>query len=59
MTETRADEIGVPISPEVTRPYLAEMAVTQAAKSGYDEESDFEFGMKLILDGLQRVLDAP
>jgi AcrR family transcriptional regulator len=39
-------------------PYLAEMAVMQAAKSGYDEESDFEFGMKLILDGLQRVLDA-
>jgi AcrR family transcriptional regulator len=39
-------------------PYLAEMAAMQAAKPGYDEESDFEFGLNLILDGLQRVLDA-
>lgn len=39
-------------------PYLAEMASLQATKPGYDEESDFEFGMGLILSGLQRILDA-
>ncbi len=30
----------------------------QATKPGYDEESDFEFGLSLILNGLQGVLDA-
>lgn len=39
-------------------PYLAEMAAMQATKAGYDEESDFEFGLSLILNGLQGVLDA-
>jgi len=39
-------------------PYLAEMAAMQAAKPGYDEESDFDFGLNLILDALQGVLDA-
>jgi AcrR family transcriptional regulator len=37
-------------------PYLTEMAAMQAATPGYDEESDFEFGLSLILDGLQRLL---
>lgn len=39
-------------------PYLAEMAAMQASQQGYDEESDFEFGLALILDGLQAVRDA-
>lgn len=38
-------------------PYLAEMAATQAANAGYDADADFAFGLNLILDGLQRVLD--
>jgi AcrR family transcriptional regulator len=39
-------------------PYLAEMAATSAANPGYDEAADFAFGLNLILDGLQRVLEA-
>lgn len=39
-------------------PYLAEMAATHATSPGYDEAADFAFGLNLILDGLQRVLDS-
>lgn len=39
-------------------PFLADMAAMQAAQPGYDQQSDFEFGLGLILDGLQRALDA-
>jgi AcrR family transcriptional regulator len=39
-------------------PYLAEMAATYAASPGYDAAADFAFGLELILDGLQRVLDS-
>ena len=38
-------------------PYLREMVVEYAMKSGYDEDADFAFGLDLILDGLQRLLD--
>jgi AcrR family transcriptional regulator len=38
-------------------PYLREMVVEYAMTSGHDEGADFEFGLDLILDGLQRVLD--
>jgi AcrR family transcriptional regulator len=38
-------------------PYLREMIVEYAMKSGYDGNADFEFGLGLILDGLQRLLD--
>ena len=38
-------------------PYLREMVVEHAMDSGYDEDADFVFGLDLILDGLQRVLD--
>ena len=38
-------------------PYLREIAVAHAMDSGYDESADFEFGLDLILDGLQRLLD--
>jgi len=37
-------------------PYLREMIVAQATSSGYDDTADFEFGLDLILDGLQRLL---
>jgi len=38
-------------------PYLREMVVEHAMKTGYDESADFGFGLDLILDGLQRLLD--
>jgi AcrR family transcriptional regulator len=38
-------------------PYLREMVVEHAMKTGYDESADFEFGLNLVLDGLQRLLD--
>jgi len=38
-------------------PYLREMVVDYAMNSSYDESADFEFGLDLILDGLQRLLD--
>jgi AcrR family transcriptional regulator len=38
-------------------PYLREMVVEYAMDSGYDEVADFEFGLDLILNGLQRLLD--
>jgi len=38
-------------------PYLREMVVEHAMDSGYDEGADFEFGLDLILDGLERLLD--
>ena len=38
-------------------PYLHRMA-SHAMESGYDAEADFDFGLGLILDGLERILDA-
>ena len=38
-------------------PSLREMVVGYAMNAGYDENADFEFGLDLILDGLQRLLD--
>jgi AcrR family transcriptional regulator len=38
-------------------PYLAEMITDYAMQVGYDESTDFQFGLGLILDGLQRLLD--
>ena len=37
-------------------PHLNRMA-THSMKSGYDPEADFAFGLEIILDGLQRVLE--
>jgi hypothetical protein len=37
-------------------PYLREMVVDYAIESGHDEGADFEFGISLILDGLERLL---
>ena len=38
-------------------PYLREMVVDYALTAGHDESADFEFGLDLILDGLQGLLD--
>jgi len=38
-------------------PHLREMVVEYAMNAGHDESADFEFGLDLILDGLQRLLD--
>jgi AcrR family transcriptional regulator len=38
-------------------PYLSEMVVGYAMNASHDESADFEFGLDLILDGLQRLLD--
>jgi hypothetical protein len=35
-------------------PYLGEVA-TELAKAGYDYTTEFEFGLDLILDGLERL----
>ena len=37
-------------------PYLAELTVEHVMKRGYESEREFEFGLDLILDGLERVL---
>jgi len=39
-------------------PHLAEMIVEHALKPDYDYAKEFEFGLDLILDGLQRIRDA-
>jgi len=38
-------------------PYLREMVVEHAMDSGYDDRADFGFGLDLILEGLQGLLD--
>ena len=35
-------------------PHLAEMILEHALKPGYDYAQEFDFGLDLILDGLQR-----
>jgi len=37
-------------------PFLAELAFEHPMKPGYDSEREFEFGLDLILDGLERML---
>jgi AcrR family transcriptional regulator len=36
-------------------PHLAEMITEHAMKPGYDHADEFEFGLDLILDGLERI----
>ena len=43
--------------PAAEYPDLREMVVEYAMNSGHDESADFEFGLNLILDGLQMRLD--
>ncbi len=39
-------------------PYLTEVFTEYILRTGYDERADFDFGLGLILDGLERVLDS-
>lgn len=39
-------------------PFLTEMITDNAMRVGYDADADFQFGVNLILDGLQGLLDA-
>ena len=39
-------------------PYTFEMVAGHIATSGYDFTAEFAFGLDLILDGLERRLDA-
>jgi hypothetical protein len=38
-------------------PHLTELAVEHVMQPGYDYGHEFEFGLDLILDGLERVRD--
>jgi AcrR family transcriptional regulator len=38
-------------------PHLREMVVGYAMENGYDDSADFEFGLDLILGGLERLLE--
>ncbi len=40
-------------------PHLAEMITEHAMKPGYDYAEEFEFGLDLILDGLERLRQTP
>jgi hypothetical protein len=39
-------------------PHLVEVVGGYVAKAGYDYDSEFTYGLDLILDGLERLLDA-
>jgi hypothetical protein len=39
-------------------PHLVEFAVEHVLKPGYDYAKEFEFGLDLLLDGLERALPA-
>ena len=39
-------------------PHVAEMTVEHVLQPGYDHDAEFEFGIDLILDGLERVCRA-
>src|SRR2546426_1291503 len=39
-------------------PHLAEMAVDRAMKPGYNYGDEFEYGLDLVLDGIQRAQDS-
>lgn len=54
-TEEMAEAILAYI-PAEEYPYLHRMA-SHAMKVGYDADADFAFGLEIILDGLERVLD--
>lgn len=40
-------------------PYFTEIAVQHAMQPGYAYGNEYLFGLELILDGLERALDAP
>jgi AcrR family transcriptional regulator len=54
-TEEMAEAILAYIPPE-KYPYLHRMA-SHAMQVGYDAEADFDFGLVIVLDGLERILE--
>lgn len=45
-------------SPTARYPYLTELAVGHVLQPGYDFGNEFEYGLELILDGLNHVLES-
>ena len=43
--------------PEGAYPHLTELIVSHALQPGYDHRSEFGFGLDLILDGLERLVE--
>jgi len=58
-TSEQVAEVGENILVQIAGeyPHLAEMITQHAMKPGYDYGEEFEFGLDLILDGLQRLRD--
>jgi len=57
--DASAEEMAEAILASIPRdeyPYLHQMAV-HAMRVGYDAEADFGFGLEIILDGLERILE--
>ena len=54
--EDRAGELR-DSAPTEAYPHLARM-IEWTMEHGYDEDADFEFGLSLILDGLEQLLSA-
>ena len=40
-------------------PHLGELTIGHVLQPGYDYGNEFEFGLDLILDGLERAVDMP
>jgi hypothetical protein len=58
-------EQAIPVAESVMRgfpsdhyPYMAEIAIQHVIKPGYSFAADFEFGLELILDGLENARQA-
>ena len=45
--------------PAAEYPHLAAFTVEHVLQPGYDFSDEFEFGLDLILDGLERAYEAP
>jgi AcrR family transcriptional regulator len=60
-TPEQVAEVGVGILRQLAGayPHLAEMITEHAMKPGYDYAEEFEFGLDLILDGLEEARNAP
>ena len=56
-TPGQVAEVGANILRQVAGdyPYLAEMITEHAMKPGYNYSEEFDFGLDLILDGLERL----
>ncbi len=61
----KTSEEGAAVTEDILRrfpadgyPHLTEMAVQHVLQPGYDHADEFEFGLDLILDGLERVRDS-